>query len=58
MKTRLQRIILANHLIIAVLAMLVCLYIWLFEGFIEGKAYMQLPIALLFGWLYYRNRNR
>lgn len=58
MNQKLQRIIILNHLIIAIAATLVSVYVWLFEGFITGKGYMPLIVAAIFGWLYYKNRKR
>jgi hypothetical protein len=45
--------ILRNWLILAVTSFLVALYVWLFDGFTDGKAYMFLMLSLLFGGVYY-----
>lgn len=53
-----QRFIVQNWLILAIASLLVALYIWLFEGFIQGKSYMFVILSVVFGGIYWRNRKR
>jgi len=48
-----QKIILYNWLIIAIAALMVGIYISIFENFIEGKAYLYFIITILFGVIFY-----
>lgn len=47
------RFILRNWLILAITGFLVFLYVWIFEGFADGKAYVFLILSLLFAGVYY-----
>lgn len=46
-----------NWLLLAITALLVFIYITLFEHFLYDKAYLYLILAVVFGILYYRNRK-
>ncbi len=48
-----QKFILYNWLIIAIVALMVGVYISIFENFIEGKAYLYFIIAIVFGVIFF-----
>lgn len=48
-----QQFIIRNWLILAIASLLVAIYTWIFDGFIDGKSYMFLILALAFGGVYY-----
>lgn len=53
-----QRLILLNWLIIAIAALLVGVYVSIFESFIEGKAYVFFIVAILSGVLFYFKQKK
>lgn len=53
-----QKLIFYNWLILAVASLLVCVYISIFEDFVKDKAYMYLLLALVFGFVYYKQRSK
>ena len=52
-----QKFILYNWLIIAIAALMIGVYISIFENFIEGKAYLYFIIALLFGVIFFMKKR-
>lgn len=42
-----------NWLILAITSLLVMIYLTVFEGFVEGEAYVYLVLTLLFGGIYF-----
>jgi multisubunit Na+/H+ antiporter MnhF subunit len=53
-----QKLIVYNWLVLAILSFLVCLYITLFETFFKDKAYLYLLLTIIFGVLFYRKRKK
>jgi len=54
-----QKLILYNWIIIAIAAMMVGVYISIFENFVEGKAYLYFIIAIVFGVMFfYQNKKK
>jgi hypothetical protein len=53
-----KKLIVYNWLILAVLSLLVCIYISIFETFLRDKAYLYLLLALVFGLLFYKQRKQ
>jgi hypothetical protein len=53
-----QKLIVYNWLILAILSLLVCIYISIFETFVKDKAYLYLLLAIVFGLLFYKQRKR
>ncbi|MFI5221714.1 MAG: hypothetical protein ACHQK8_05275 [Bacteroidia bacterium] len=54
-----SKFVLYNWLIISVTALLVGVYVTVFENFTEGKAYMFFVVAIIFGALFfYRLRKQ
>jgi FtsH-binding integral membrane protein len=53
-----QKIIVYNWLVLAILSLMVCIYITVFETFIKDKAYLYLMLTILFGLLFYKQRNK
>jgi len=51
-----QKLLVYNWFILAVLSFLVAIYIAIFESFISDKGYLYLVLALLFAILFYRKR--
>lgn len=49
-----QKWILYNWLILAVLSFFVAIYIAIFEHFFKDKGYLYVILAIVFGILYYR----
>lgn len=45
--------ILRNWLILAAASLLVAIYTWIFDGFVDGKTYMFFLLSLIFGAVYY-----
>lgn len=52
-----QKVIIYNWLVLAILSLLVCLYITIFETFFMDKGYLYLLLAIVFGLLFYRQRK-
>ncbi|MCU0421171.1 MAG: hypothetical protein MUC81_00045 [Bacteroidia bacterium] len=48
-----QHFIIRNWLLLAITSGLVALYLTVFEGFFQGKAYSFLLLGLVFGAIYY-----
>lgn len=48
-----QQFILRNWLILAIASLLVGLYVWIFDGLADGKAYVFFFLTLAFGAIYY-----
>jgi hypothetical protein len=48
-----QRFILRNWLILAITSILVAIYIWIFDGFVQGKSYMFFLLSVFFGVIYW-----
>jgi hypothetical protein len=53
-----EQFIIRNWLILAITSLLVALYIWIFDGFMQGKAYMFILLALVFGAVYIRKLKK
>jgi hypothetical protein len=53
-----QKLIVYNWLVLAILSVLVCLYITLFETFFKDKAYLYLLLTIVFGLLFYKQRKK
>jgi hypothetical protein len=53
-----QKWILYNWIIIAITALLVGVYISIFEDFIKDKAYLYFIIAVLFGVIFYFQQKK
>jgi hypothetical protein len=53
-----QKFILYNWLIIAVVALMVGIYISIFENFIEGKAYLFFILTIVFGVIFFIKKKR
>ncbi len=54
-----QKLILYNWIIIAIAALMVGIYISIFENFVEGKAYLYFIIAIVFGVMFfYQNKKK
>jgi multisubunit Na+/H+ antiporter MnhF subunit len=53
-----QKVIIYNWLVLAILSLLVCLYITIFETFLKDKAYLYLLLTIVFGLLFYKQRKR
>ncbi|MEI6506895.1 MAG: hypothetical protein WCO54_00325 [Bacteroidota bacterium] len=53
-----QKWILLNWLIIAIAALLVGVYISIFENFLNDKAYLYFVIAILFGVIFYFQQKK
>lgn len=53
-----QKIVVYNWLILAVLSALVCIYISIFENFMKDKAYLYIIMAAVFGFLFYKQRQK
>lgn len=53
-----QKLIVYNWLVLAILSLMVCLYITIFETFLRDKAYLYLLLTIVFGLLFYRHRKR
>ena len=54
-----QKLILYNWIIITIAAMMVGVYISIFENFVEGKAYLYFIIAIVFGVMFfYQNKKK
>ena len=53
-----QKIIIYNWLVLAILSLLVCLYITIFETFLKDKAYLYLLLSVVFGLLFYKQRTK
>lgn len=53
-----QVFILRNWLILAITSALVAVYVSIFDGFWNGKAYMFVLLALVFGAVYYFRLKR
>lgn len=53
-----QKLIIYNWLVLAILSLMVCLYITIFETFLRDKAYLYLLLTIVFGLLFYRQRKR
>jgi hypothetical protein len=53
-----RKIIVYNWLVLAILSVLVCAYISLFEHFVKDKAYLFLLLAIIFGLLFYKQRQK
>jgi len=50
--------IVRNWLILAIASLLVAIYITIFDGFVNGKAYMFFALATLFGVVYYLRQKK
>jgi hypothetical protein len=50
--------IVRNWLILAIASLLVAIYITIFDGFVNGKAYMFFALAALFGVVYYLRQKK
>ncbi len=48
-----RNFILRNWLILAIASLLVAIYVTIFDGFVNGKAYMFFVLAIIFGVVYY-----
>lgn len=48
-----RNFILRNWLILAITSLLVAIYVTIFDGFINGKAYMFFILTIIFGTVYY-----
>ena len=53
-----QKVLIYNWLVLAILSLLVCLYITIFETFFKDKAYLYLLLTIVFGLLFYRQRKK
>jgi multisubunit Na+/H+ antiporter MnhF subunit len=53
-----QKLIIYNWLVLAILSLMVCVYITIFESFLRDKAYLYILLALVFGLLFYRQRKK
>jgi hypothetical protein len=47
-----QKFIVYNWLLLAVVSLLVCIYITVFESFLKDKGYLYVVLTLLFGALF------
>lgn len=52
-----QKVIIYNWLVLAILSLMVCVYITVFETFLRDKAYLYLLFAIGFGLLFYKQRK-
>jgi hypothetical protein len=48
-----QQFLIRNWLILAIASLLVAVYTWIFDGFVDGKSYMFLILTVAFGAVYY-----
>ncbi|MES2779841.1 MAG: hypothetical protein V4651_08060 [Bacteroidota bacterium] len=53
-----QKLIVYNWLVLAILSILVCAYISIFENFLKDKAYLYIILAIVFGLLFYKQRQK
>lgn len=53
-----QKFIVYNWLVLAILSILVCIYISIFEHFVKDKAYLYILLAIVFGLLFYKQRQK
>lgn len=53
-----QKLIVYNWLVLAILSVLVCMYISIFEHFVKDKAYLYIVLAIIFGLLFYKQRQK
>lgn len=53
-----QKVVVYNWLVLAILSLLVCLYITVFETFLKDKAYLYLLLTMVFGLLFYKQRKK
>lgn len=47
-----------NWLVLAVLSLLVSIYISIFESFLKDKGYLYVVLSLVFGLLFYKQKNK
>ena len=52
-----QKLIVYNWLVLAILSLLVCVFIAIFESFVKDKAYLYLILSIVFGLLFYKQRK-
>lgn len=52
-----RKLIVYNWLVLAILSLLVCLFIAVFESFVKDKAYLYLLLSIIFGTLFYKQRK-
>jgi hypothetical protein len=53
-----QKFIVYNWLVLAILSVLVCTYISFFENFVDDKAYLYILLAIIFGIVFYKQRKK
>lgn len=53
-----QHFITRNWLILSIASILVALYVWIFDGFIQGKAYVFVLLAAVFLGIYLRKQKK
>lgn len=53
-----QKLIVYNWLVLAILSSLVCIYISIFENFLKDKGYLYIVLAIVFGLLFYKQRQK
>ena len=53
-----QKLIVYNWLVLAVLSLLVCVYISIFESFLRDKGYLYIVMAIVFALLFYKQRKK
>lgn len=52
-----QKLIIYNWLVLAILSLFVCLFIAIFESFVKDKAYLYLILSIVFGILFFKQRK-
>lgn len=53
-----QKLIQTNWLILAIASILVAIYIWIFDGFLAGKAYPFILLSVGFAYVYWRRLKK
>ena len=53
-----RKIVVYNWLVLAVLSLMVGIYITVFETFLKDKAYLYFVLAVVFGLVFYKQKNK